>query len=367
MAKNRILHVFASLDRGGAESRIMDLYRKINRDVIQFDFVVNQSEKQYAYVDEIKKLGGRIFYLPRYHISGYFAYKKIWADLLKKHPEWRILHIHHTSNTIAYIDVIKKNGRQVIVHSRTAGGEQSFKSMIKRITRYPLRFKADHLFACSLNAAKWMFGKESAKAHVIQNAIDIAPFIYHEATRDVMRKELKIEDKIVIGHIGRFTVAKNHEFLIDIFAKIRKNKPNATLLLVGDGNLRTQIENKAKAMGILDHVIFTGVRTDISRLVQAMDVFLFPSLFEGLPGSVIEAQAAGLPCVISDTITEEVKITNLVKVLSLNETHQTWAFETLLALEKHHRQNTRNQIRAAGFDASYVADQLTEFYLEILK
>ena len=366
MIKMRILHVFASLDRGGAESRIMDIYRKIDKEIIQFDFIVNDSKKQYVYVDEIKNLGGNVFYIPNKHIQGYFSYKKIWKRLLINHPEWQILHIHHTSNAAAYVGVAKKLGRKVIVHSRTAGGDSSFKSVIKQLTRYPLRYQADYLFACSKNAATWMFGKKSEKALVIQNAIDIEPFIFNEATRDEVRKALKLEDKLVIGHIGRFSVAKNHRFLINVFDKILKLEPNAILLLVGDGPLRGQIENQINIMGMKDRVILTGVRCDAASLLQGMDLFLFPSLFEGLPGSVIEAQSAGLPCLISDTITNEVLITDLVKTLSLNLDSKEWAKTAILSAKNSLRQNTRAKISAAGFDANNVADTLTEFYIEIV-
>jgi len=357
----RILHVFASLDRGGAESRTMDIYRKIDKSKFQFDFVVNERQQEYAFEREIKSLGGRIFPLPK---RKFFACKKMWHELLTKHTEWQIIHIHHTSNAIAYIDTAKSLGRKTIVHSRTAGGDGSLKSYVKMLSRYPLRRKANYLFACSKEAAVWMFGKHSAKAHVIKNAIDISPFAYSSETRDFIRKKHDICDKLVIGHVGRFSPAKNHGFLIDIFAQIHKKFPNAVLLLVGDGSLKADIERRVNENNLEDFVIFTGVRTDVADLLQAMDLFLFPSLFEGLPGSVIEAQAAGLHCLISDTITNEVCITNLVKTLSLGLPPEKWADEALAFTTKNRRDNSQ-LIRDAGFDVGDVAQKLSEFYCNI--
>ncbi|QDY44832.1 glycosyltransferase family 1 protein [Planococcus glaciei] len=307
----RILQVLASLDIGGAEMMIMNIYRNIDKSKIQFDFVVNDQIQQYAFESEIESMGGRIYRIPRYKITNYLAYKKVWEDLLLEHPEWQVIHGHHTSPAFIYLPIAKRLKRNTIAHSHTAGSGESFKSKLKILTRYPIRHMADYLFSCSALAGEWMFGKKK-KIYVLNNAIDTNKFLFSTSSREEKRLELQLENKFVIGHVGRMYPEKNHFFLIDIFDSIYKQNNNTVLLLIGDGKLRSQLEKKVMELNLSENVIFTGIRNDIPELMQAMDLFLFPSLYEGLPVTLIEAQASGLPCVVSNTVTEETKITNHV-------------------------------------------------------
>ena len=360
----RVLQVFASLDRGGAETMIMNIYRKIDRTKVQFDFVVNEQESVYSYEDEIKELGGRIFHVPKYNIINYLSYKRAWKDLLSAHPEWKIIHGHHTSSAFVYLQVAKARNRVTIAHSHTAGRESSLKSNIKVLLRYPLRYIADFLFACSELAAKWMFGKYYTSAYIINNAIDAQKFSFRENIREVKRKELGIENKFVIGHIGRFQTQKNHKFLIDVFKIIHSRNNNAVLLLVGDGELRQTIIEKVENLGLSDNVIFTGVRSDIPELLQAMDVFVFPSLYEGLGIAVIEAQAAGLHCIVADTIPKEAYITDLIESIPLTEKEDIWAERILKYNNGYNRQNTYEEVKSKGYDIYETTRWLEEFYLK---
>lgn len=359
----RVLQVLASLDRGGAETMIMNIYRNIDRAKLQFDFVVNEQRKEYAYESEIKELGGRIYRVPRYTLGNYLSYKQAWKRLLCEHPEWLIIHGHHTSSAFIYLRVAKSLNRITISHSHIAGGEHSVKSYLKVIMRYPLRYMADYLFACSKSAAIWMYGKHSHSAYIINNAIDAEKFVFNKNMRKDKRKELQIEDKFVIGHVGRFHIQKNHKFLIDIFKEVHDRNRDSVLLLVGDGDLRQSIEEKVNNLGLADNVIFTGVRSDIPELFQAMDVFVFPSLYEGLGIVAVEAQAAGLHCIVADTIPKEAYVTDLVEKEYLKTSKELWAERILKYAKGYDRRNTYEQIKSSGYDIEETSNWLEEFYL----
>jgi glycosyltransferase involved in cell wall biosynthesis len=361
----RVLQVLASLDKGGAETMIMNIYRKIDRTKIQFDFVVNEHESEYAYESEIRELGGGIYHVPRYKVLNYLAYKLAWKRLLDEHPGWRIIHGHHTSSAFIYLRVAKSSNRITIAHSHTAGCEITLKSGLKIIMRYWLRYIADYLFACSDKAAKWMFGKRSEFAKIINNAIDTQKFVYDETIRKDKRAELRLEAKFVIGHIGRFQTPKNHEFLIEIFKVLRDKNDKAVLMLIGDGELRHAIEKKVNGYGLSSSVIFTGVRSDIPELLQTMDVFVFPSLYEGLGVVVIEAQAAGLPCIVANMIPGEAYVTELIEEVSLKDSANVWADKILKYVDGYERQNTYREVKSKGYDIHETTKWLENFYINI--
>ena len=361
----RILQVFASLDRGGAEAMIMNLYRKIDKEKIQFDFVVNDRDTEYAHEKEITDLGGRIFRVPRFKLFNYSTYKKAWINLFENHPEWEIVHGHHTSPAFIYLSVAKRKKRLTIAHSHIAGTEKNIKSYSKKLMRLPLRYISDYLFACSDKASKWMFGNRSKKAHLINNSIDSAVFSYDECIRNKARKNLGIEDRFVIGHIGRFQTQKNHNFLIDVFYEVRKKNSHAVLLLIGDGDLRSSIKKKVESQGLEGSVLFLGVRSDIPELLLAMDMFLFPSLYEGLPVTLMEAQASGLKILASDTITNEVAITDNVEFMSLNSSAEVWADRIMKYSNGYERKDTSQEIVSAGYDIKSTAKWYENFMLKL--
>ena len=360
----RVLQVFGGLTLGGAESRIMDIYRNIDRTQMQFDFVVHNTREDY-YNEEVRSLGGHIFRIPRFQFYNIMAYRKAWKNLFKEHPEFLAVHGHMTSTAAIYLPIAKKCGvPMTIAHARSAGTDPGLKGILTRWLRKNLYSKADYCLACSSIAGNAVFGEqnvEKGKIQIIPNAIEIDHYLYQETIREKIRKEYDLQDAFVIGHVGRFHYAKNHTFLLDIFAKLAEQKANAKLLLLGEGALMPEIKEKAKTLGIADKVIFAGNHANVGDFYQAMDYLVFPSHFEGLPGTVVEAQAAGLRCLISDTITAEVVVTDLVTVLSLQESASTWA-EYVLAHSDYNRTREVSALKAAGFDVKTQVQKLQDFY-----
>lgn len=361
----RVLQVFHGMDCGGAENMIMNLYRNIDRSKVQFDFLVHTKKKCF-FDDEIKNLGGRIFRVPYYNIKNTIAYKKALRHLYESHPEFKIVHGHLGSCAHIYLNIAKDYGCYTIAHSHnTLPTDRNVKNLLYRLFSLRTRKVANYYFACGKQAGLDRFGKKivsSDRFSVLNNAIDTQKYIYNPETRKKMRLELGLEDAFVVGHIGRFNYQKNHEYLIDIFEAVLKKDPKAHLLLVGDGDLRLQIENKIKHLGFADKVLFTGVRKDVPDLLQAMDCFVFPSHYEGLPVTVIEAQAASLPCVISNLITSEVNISNRVKYLSIDSDAEAWV-DTVINCHKEPRSNAMQIIVDNGYDIYSSSRFLQDFYI----
>ena len=356
----RVLCVFSSLDRGGAESMCMNLYRKIDRSKVQFDFVKHTHEKG-AFEEEITSLGGRIYEAPRYKIYNYPKYRRWWVKHLSSHPEHRIIHGHFFGISAVYFQIAKQYNRITVGHSHcTPQNSKTIKGVLKQLHINRIERYADYCFACGSDAGKWIYPHRKFK--VLNNSIDTAKFRIDETIRAPKREELHLSDKLVVGHIGRFFEQKNHSFIVRVFDEIYKKNKSAVLLLVGDGELKPEIEQQVREYGLLNAVIFTGVREDVSDLIQAMDVFVLPSLFEGLPVVGIEAQAAGLKCFLSNNVTKEVNITGRCEFLPIDDP-KLWADKILSAdLTKV---DTSEQIKAAGYDIHTTAKQLQRFYLKI--
>lgn len=362
----RVLHVFGSLRRGGAETMILNQYRNIDKTRIQFDFLVNERDSEPSIAAEITRLGGRIYTVPELSPWNIRKYRQAWITLLQGHPEWKIIHGHNTSAGLLYIPLAKAFNRITIAHSHTAGGEYSVKSLLKRLLRYPLRHMADYLAACSEKSAKWMFGNAGGKVLLLRNGIDISQCLLNPAVREEKRKALQMEDRFIVGHVGRFHPLKNHRFLLKVFQQIRKKEDSAVLLLVGDGKYRTKIEKEAGRLKLEDSVIFAGVRSDVPQLLQAMDAFVFPSRFEGIPLALLEAQAAGLYCVASTKIDPAVKICDGLKLMSLHQSPEEWA-EAVLACKDLERRNTSGELERAGYSARENAKRLERYYFTLLE
>ena len=361
----RILHVLGRLDRGGAETMIMSLYRNIDRKKVQFDFVVHTTD-HCDYDDEIRSLGGRIYSIPSYSGKNHLQYKKAWNDFFKKHKEHKIVHAHMRSTATIYLKVAKKYGLTTIAHSHNISSGKGVSAIVKDVLQYPIRNIADHLIACSENAGQWLFGKGVTKRdnyYILKNAIDAENFIYDEDARNRMRKELGIEGKFGVGNVARFHPQKNHTFLINAFKEVYDRNDNAILLLVGQGELRKDVEKQVHDLGITDNVLFTGVRSDIPDLLQAMDVFVFPSLFEGLGIVAVEAQASGLKCVVADTIPKEAFVTELITPIPLNESPVKWA-QSILKASDYTRENTYQNIYDSGYEVKDTSKWMETFYLQ---
>lgn len=362
----RILQVMAGMNRGGAETYVMNLYRNIDREKVQFDFILH-TEKECAFNEEIRQLGGNIYSVPRYNGKNHLKYKQSWEHFFNDHNEHKIIHAHVRSTASIFLQIAKNHNRITISHSHNTSSGKGFEAFFKDVLQLPLRYTADYMFACSQMAGEWLFGKKITKKNnykVWNNAIETEKYSWNIDTRIKVRAELKIpKDAFVIGHVGRFHEQKNHDFLIDIFKELKINRPNSFLLLVGEGALRDKIENKIDIYELRDSVILTGIRSDVPDILQAMDVFLFPSLHEGLPVTLIEAQAAGLPCVISNTITSEVAITKLIDFVALNENIKVWS-NKVIEHSKMKREITYNQIVEAGYDIKSVAKDYERFCVE---
>lgn len=365
----RILHVLGTTNLGGAESRIMDLYRHIDRKKVQFDFLVHTTKEGF-FDREIKQLGGNIYYLPSFRVYNFFAYKKACREFFATHKEFQVVQGHMTSTAAIYLPIAKQAGVKVtIAHARSAGVDKGVKGFVTKFLRKNLYRRCDYMFSCSDLASRAVFGDkqyESGKVVFVPNAVDTKEFLPNEQMRTKIRKEYGLEDSLVIGHVGRFHYAKNHEFILDIFAEFSKKNKRAKLFLLGDGPRRKEMETKAKELGIIEKVIFAGNQNPVAPFYQAMDVFLFPSRFEGMPGTVVEAQAAGVPCLVADTITSQVKVTELVIFLSLKQSAKIWADQLCRMLEKQDLQKhgeTKIDLSNTNYDVNCQVKQYEQFYL----
>ena len=358
----RILQVVTHMDRGGLETMLMNYYRQIDRTHVQFDFLTHR-DYDGDYGGEIRELGGLIYHLP---VLNPFSpgYRKKLGQFFDEHPEYRIVHVHQDCMSGVILQVAKEHGVPVrIAHSHGAGQIKNIKYPIKLVFRHFIARYATKLLACGEEAGRWMFC--GAPYEILNNAIPAGSYTFDAEKCRMQREKWKIQsDEMVIGHVGSFTVPKNHLFLLDVFREIQKRIP-AKLILVGDGDLRSEIVEKVQKLDLAAKVIFTGVRSDVPDLLQAMDVFVFPSLHEGLPMTMVEAQASGLPCVISDRVPLECKLTENVQLLSLADSPARWA-ERVIDAAKITRRNTYEEIKAAGYDIVENAKKLQKMYEEMM-
>ena len=372
MEQIHVLVLDTVMDRGGAEAMIMNYMRNINRDVIKFDFLTNRDYRA-AYEDEIESLGGKVYHMCPMYPGKFHRYKKEVREFLKEHPEYKIIHSNLEERSYLPLKVAKKMGVPVrISHSHNRPLGINPKLIVRYYFRFMLKFYNTHKFACGEEAGDWLYGKKNrSNVTIMNNAVDANQYRYNPEVSKEMKKQLGIEGKKVIGHVGRFFPQKNHDFLIDIFNEIYKKDKDTVLLLVGGGELddalKNQIKEKVRNLGLEDAVEFLGVREDVDRIVQTFDVFLLPSLFEGLPVTMVEAQAAGLPCVISDKVPIQCDLTGNVWVVPLEESPEKWADVVLDKANNFEKRDTYQQIADAGFDIKSQAKWLEEFYVKVLE
>lgn len=359
----RVLQVLGGLEAGGAESFVMNLYRKIDKSKVQFDFVKHITHKG-VFEDEIHQMGGKVYQCPRYTGKNHFAYCKWWNNFFEEHPEYHVIHGHVRSTAAIYLKIANNHGLVTIAHSHSTSNGSGVSAMVKDLMQLPIRNTADYLFACSDRAGEWLFGKKATKKpnyQMIPNGIDLSRFAFDEKKRFQMRKELFIDETaLVLGHVGRMTEPKNHKFLLQLFAKYHSENPNSKLLLVGDGELYEEVKQQCKQLKIADDTIMVGSKTNTEDYYQAMDAFLFPSLWEGLGIVAIEAQANGLPCLVSENIPREALVEESVKVLDLRASDE-WLLE-LSKISAGNRRLIDEKLRP--YDVSIVAIRLQKFYLE---
>jgi glycosyltransferase involved in cell wall biosynthesis len=360
----RVLQVVVNMNAGGIENLLMNLYRKIDRDKIQFDFLFHTSEKCF-FEEEIVRLGGCIYRVIPLKVNNLINYNNALNLFFKTHS-YKIVHSHISVWSFFILNVAKKNNVQVrIAHSHEAHESIWDHSLyrvpliytLKKIINNPVT----HRFACGRDAGKWLFG-EISNFTVINNSIDVDQFVYNPHHSLIIKKELSVENSLVFGHVGRFNKQKNHHFLIEIFEGIAKKYDSAKLILVGEGNLQSEIKQLVKDKKLEDKVIFLGLREDINKILQAFDYFLMPSFYEGLPVSLIEAQASGLKIFASDKIAKETNLTNNIDYLDILNVH-TWTSHIELNL-KYDRADTKKILIKAGYDALENANKLTAFYFK---
>lgn len=366
----RILHVLGNLNLGGAESRTMDLYRQMDRERVQFDFLVHTDETCY-FDSEIEKMGGLIYRVPRFRIYNFWTYRKALKAFFEEHKDFKAVQGHMTSTASLYLPLAKRAGIPItIAHARSAGVDKGLKGKITKFLRRNLAKKADYLFTCSELAGRAVFGDKAVdegKTIFIPNAIDCNAFSYDESRRTALRKELGLEGKYVIGHVGRFHYAKNHEYLLQIFAelcRINENKKlnkDFILVLIGAGEGVEPAKELAEKLEIKERVLFAGNKSNVYDYYQVMDYFVYPSRFEGLPGTMVEAQTAGLKCLMSDSICKEVEVTELVKTMSIAREPEEWAGYVAETAD-YERISHREEVQKAGFDVRVQAQKMMSFY-----
>lgn len=356
----RILCILSALTAGGAETFLMKVARALPPEEYQLDFIV--SEENGCYTQEVLERGGRVFTIPKRTEKLYGAMKGI-VDVVRRNRYEIVLKLGNPP--IAGLDLVAARmggAKKLAMRSCNALTGLSVKDRcVNAILRPVLNMAANVKLAPSMLAAEFTFGKRHAHKDVrlIHNGVDLNVFRFDAEGRDCIRKEFALGEKMVVGHIGRFHQQKNHRYLLEVFQQIRQKQPEATLLLVGVGELQDIVRQWAEELGLEDAVIFAGQRFDIPQLLSAMDVFVFPSFYEGMPNTVIEAQATGLPCVIADTITPEADITGLVTYLPLTENKQLWA-DTALSAVTQERRDTAKDFADHGYDIQVVAKELMD-------
>lgn len=333
----RVLHATPRMQREGIQSFLMNLYRNIDREKVQFDFLVHSMEDG-AFDAEIEQMGGHIYRVHRMSSLHFLHYNREVAQVLKGYP-YKIVHSHINLLSSFTLKVAMAQGIPVrIAHSHSSSIlDSGFKRLIKLYARNQMPKYATHCFACSKDAAVWQFGKEfcdNGKVRFIPNGIEIAKYSFSLEKRRTIRRALKIGDEdFVIGHVGAFRKVKNHSFLAQVFAELKKLKPNAKLLLVGSGEMEEDTRCKLDELGVLDDTIFAGSVANVCDYYSAMDIFVFPSVYEGLGIALVEAQAAGLPCFVSDTVAGDAALSEQYYTLSLQDPPSIWG-ESILSKSK---------------------------------
>ena len=357
-----MLQVVSNMDRAGIETMLMNYYRHIDRKEIQFDFLCNKS-KPGAYDDEIISLGGKIFHTPGLNPFKYFQYLKYMKQLFSLHPEYTIIHAHNDAFVTYSLFAAKMNLiKNRIAHVHSAAFTFDYKWPLKVVCRFFIKKVCSQKWACGEKAALFYYGSLS-DVHIHNNAIEVQQYVYNESDRVRIREKYQLQDNIVIGHIGRFMKQKNHSFLIDIFKEIHEREPRAKLVLLGDGVREKMIKKKVHKMSLDESVMFVGNVGNAREWYQAFDLFLLPSIWEGLPLVGIEAQASDLPCVFSSDVTKEVQILPTSIFLSRKLSCKIWAEKCLDLMRSPKTRCDRTiEIQKAGFDIEIEAKKLELIY-----
>lgn len=363
----RVAQVIGMAVDGGVEACIMNLYQHIDRTKVQFDFLV-ESTSNIINKELIESLGGRVVIIPSYKKP--FKYMKVLRKIFEEN-KYDIVHSNMNALSVFTLKAAKKAGIKVrIAHSHsTTNKKEVLRNIVKNILKGFSKKYATHYFACSEKAGRWLFGNkafDAGQVHIINNAIDINRFAFNAEVREKIRKEYNIGDRLLVGHIGRFVTQKNHSFLIDIFNELHKLNENTALILIGGGPLEPQIKDKVQKLGLNKSVIFAGLQKRPEDFYQAMDCFVLPSLYEGLPVVGVEAQINGLPCFFSDSITREVIVDNNSQLIPIKEYPIRWAKQILCYnFASSNRDSAFKFFIGSKYDIHNEANKLIELYISV--
>lgn len=362
----RVLQVVGKMHYGGMETLIMNLYRNIDREKVQFDFLVHYEEPG-DYDEEIRKLGGRIYVMPRTIIRNYFIYKRSLYRFFELHSEYKIIHGHLQSTAFLYHSIAKKCGRRFcITHSHNNGVENTVKGIISYYTSLLSQKYTDEFWGCSIEACNYFFPtarKKGRKFTIINNGIFSDKYEFNNSIREKKRKELCVEDKYLIGHVGRFSKQKNHMFLIKMFNKLIEQKKDAVLLMIGEGPEQRKIKDLVSELNLDDKVIFLGVCSDVNEYMMSMDCFVLPSFFEGFGIVLLEAQAAGLSCVCAkDRIPQNIQLSDKIYEIPLESGVREWS-DIVSNLQSNQREGMSLIIKESGFDIREIAEKVQSNYI----
>jgi len=367
----RVLQVLGGLNRGGAETVVVNWLNNVDRSEIQFDFLVYGDEKG-DYEDEVQRLGSKVIHIPLPSSNYYQFYKDVKRVLIEEGP-YDVVHVHTLFNSGFVLKAAYNSGTKIrICHSHSTHNREGkktnpfvwFYEFCMRI--WIIRYATDYL-ACGIEAGAFLYGKNffARNGEVIYNGILAENFQFSAPQRELVRNRLAIpKESLVIGHIGRFTEVKNHDFLLDVFLEFIKESPDAKLLLVGQGPLQKHVEKRVSDANVMDQVIFTGLSDDVISYLQAMDIVVFPSLFEGLPMALLEAQANGLPCLASDSISQEIKILDTFTFISLSQGKDKWSL-CIKNMDKQRTIDATQVIKCSKFNLQTSLNKLLLIYKRV--
>ena len=368
--KIKVLHVIGKRPQGGIGTFLYNITEKIDHSKFEFEFLINGSSEPGEFDKKMKMLGANVHVLPELKYKNTFLYLKSLEEFYLKHHDYDVIHIHSAILTLFNYWANKKYGNAIIaVHSHSTKYSDKFLNSIRNyFLHYPVKRIADAFFACSNSAANFLFGKTDKvkkEVYIIQNSIEVEKYKFDPEVRSEVRRKLDIKNRLVVGHVGAFLPVKNHEFIIDIFFELKKIEKNALLILVGTGELEDKIKNKVKKLDLANSVLYLGRRTDVHDLMQAFDVFILPSQFEGVPLVGVEAQASGLPCIFSSAITCDIKVLSCAKFIDLSAGSMYWAKE-IQKSSKYYRNDTSEELISAGYDIQNSVAKLQESYSSVV-
>lgn len=366
-SKIRILHVIGKMDVGGAETLIMNLYRNIDLNKFEFDFVVH-TDRTSDFDEEINYYGGNIYKLPKFNGLNLLSYSIKFKRVLQN-KKYDIVHGHIASSATIYLSIARLSNVLTISHSHSEGKKSGIRSYLWRVANFPTKFISEIYFSCSQAAGISRFGKNfnvnNNNSFIINNSVDKSKFEYKEENRRMIREKYGIRDEIIIGHIGRFSYPKNHKFMIEILTELVKINSNIKMIFVGDGETKKDIEDMVMERHLGEFVIFAGKQTDTSMYYSAMDIFVFPSIYEGLPTSIIEAQYNGLPILMSSNVTKESIISRRVIKLSIDDGVGDWC-QLIQNLLTSKSQRIIDDIINDEFDILSTVEDVEQIYSTIL-